>query len=163
MATIRLLVKDGKYITTDSLPLDGTGLVANVHILLGTLRDEAGALITYPNTTMNAAEALKAAGLDSNLSSSYPQLFPVPPGLNSTLDIFNMTVQAATDGALRCPDQALAVAGVRNHLFKSVWFYEYDRSYQPPWFEVNAPVCDAPVDVSHPYGDTSQPYFRQVL
>lgn len=159
----RPLVKDGTYITTDALPLNGTGVVANVHLLLGTLHDEAGDLIPYPSASMDVAEALAAAELNPNLSSNYPGLFPIPSGPNSTLDIFNMTVRASTDGALRCPDQALAVAGVRNNLFKSVWFYEYERSYQPLFFDANAPVCDAPIDASHPYGDTSQPYFRYVL
>ena len=153
-------MKDGKYVTVNALPLNGSGLVANVHLLLGIMHDEAGALIPYPTDTMNASEALAAVGLNPNLSGSYPELFPVPSGSNSTLDIFNMTVRASTDAALRCLDQSLAVAGVRNHLFKSVWFYEYGRSYQSLSFEVNVPVCDAPIDASHPYGDTAQPYFR---
>ena len=109
---------------------------------------------------MDAGAALMAVGLDPDLSTKYADLFPVPPGPNSTLDIFNMTVRASTDGAVRCPDQNLAIAGVRNDLFRSVWYYEYERSYQPLSFEVNVPVCDAPIDADHPYGDTSRPYFR---
>jgi hypothetical protein len=126
------------------------------------MHDEAGALIPYPNATMDSKAALEAVGLDPDLSSRYPDLFPVPSGPNSTLNIFNMTVRASTDGAVRCPDQNLAIAGVRNGLFKSVWYYEYERSYQPLSFDLNVPVCDAPITADHPYGDTSGTYLRYV-
>ena len=42
------MVVDGTYITTDELVLDGTGHVANVHTLMGYMRDDGAAFIGYP-------------------------------------------------------------------------------------------------------------------
>jgi hypothetical protein len=139
--------------------LNGSGLVANVHLTLGVMRDDAAALIPYPTTT-NITQAIEDVGLSPGIYFNNTDLFPEPSGANTTLDIFNVTSHMATDGELRCLDGAIAVAGVQNNIFKSVWFYEFTRSYQPQSFLVNTPVCEAPIDSEHPYGDTSRPYFR---
>ena len=159
MAEFRYLVQDGTYINSSYLVLDGSGLVADVHLTLGVMRDDAAALIPYPSSS-NITKAIEDIGLSPDIYTNNTTLFPEPGGSNVTLDIFNVTAHMATDAQLRCLDQAIAYAGIQNNIFKSVWFYEYARSYQPLDFEMNAPVCDAPIDTGHPYGDTSQPYFR---
>lgn len=123
------------------------------------MRDDAAALIPYPTTT-NITQAIEEVGLSPDFYINNPGLFLEPSGANATLDVFNVTAHMATDGELRCLDEAIAVAGVRNNIFKSVWFYEYTRSYQPLSFLVNTPVCQPPADAGHPFGDTSMPYFR---
>ncbi|KIM96048.1 hypothetical protein OIDMADRAFT_132746 [Oidiodendron maius Zn] len=153
------VVQDGTYVNTPYLILNGSGHVANVHLTLGVMRDDAAALIPYPTTT-NITQAIEEAGISPDFYINNTGLFPEPSGANATLDVFNVTAHMATDGELRCLDEAIAVAGVRNNIFKSVWFYEYTRSYQPLSFAVNTPVCQAPTDAGHPYGDTSMPYFR---
>ena len=159
--TVRLLVQDGTYINSPYLLLNGSGNVANVPLTIGILHDEAGALIPYPSST-NLSQEIENAGLPSQLYTDNSALFPEPSGTIVTLDIFNVTVHMATDGELRCLNEAIAYAGVQNNIFKSVWFYEYTRSYQPADFDVNVPVCQAPIDAARPYGDTSKPYFRYV-
>lgn len=133
--------------------------MANVHVLTGNMRDEAGALISVANTT-NVTESIQDSGFNSTLYTLNSNLFPTALGPNATLDAFNVTVHFATDAVGRCVSQAFAYDGAVNGVFKSVWYYEYERSYQVADFDINAPLCDAPITTSHPYGDPSQPYFR---
>lgn len=124
------------------------------------MRDEAAALITYPNITTNVTQALTANGFDAALYQE--ALFPVPSAQNKTMNVFNATTHFATDAMARCYTQAIAYAAAQNGIFKSVWYYEYLRAYQVANFDLNQPVCDAPVTAEHPYGDTSLPFFRYV-
>ena len=71
-----------------------------------------------------------------------------------------MTARGATDGMFRCLDQATAFSGIQHTLFKSVWTYEFNRSYQTPGFDPNEPKCDAPVDAAHPAGNPDAEYFK---
>lgn len=74
--------------------------------------------------------------------------------------MFNVTARVTTDIEFRCLDQATAYYAIQHNLFQSVWFYEFNRSYQTPGFDPNYPVCDAPVSEEYPYGDPSQEYFK---
>ena len=87
-------------------------------------------------------------------------LFPEPSGSNATLNVFNVTARLITDVEFRCLDQAAAISAVKHNVFRNTWFYEFNKSYQTPGFDPNAPVCDAPKDAAHPLGDTSQEYFK---
>ncbi|KAI0631086.1 carboxylesterase from carbohydrate esterase [Trametes polyzona] len=151
------VVVDGTYVTSAQLPLDGSGPVANVHTMMGYMRDDGAAFISYP-TDANLTASLANALLDTAIADS--PLFPVPPSPNATLNVFNVTARATTDADVRCIDQATAFSGVQHDVFKSVWFYEFNRSYQPLGFDPNFPVCDAPVTPEHPLGDPSQEYFK---
>ncbi len=44
----RFLVVDGTFITSQQLPVDGSGPVANVHTMMGFMRDDGGPFIGYP-------------------------------------------------------------------------------------------------------------------
>ncbi|OBZ67858.1 Cholinesterase [Grifola frondosa] len=153
----RFIVVDGTYITSPQLPLNGSGPVANVHTMMGFMRDDGAAFIGYP-TSSNLTAGVLGAFLPTSIVNN--SLFPEPTGSNSTLDVFNVTARATTDVEFRCLDQATAYSAVNHNLLKSVWFYEFNRSYQTPGFDPNFPVCEAPIDPSHPLGDPSQEYFK---
>lgn len=113
----------------------------------------------FSQTSANAAAALQAAGLPTTIINS--SLFPIPTnGANAIENLFNLTARATTDSQFRCLDQATAFSGVKNNLFQSVWAYEFNRSYQTPGFDPNAPRCDAPVDAAHPNGNPDKEYFK---
>ena len=76
-----------------------------------------------------------AASLNTTIANN--PLFPEPAGPNVTLNVFNVTAGATTDVEFRCLDQATAFSGVTHNLFKSVWFYEFNRSYEPPGHDPN--------------------------
>lgn len=154
----RFLVVDGTYLISDELQLSGKGPVANVHLMMGFMRDDGAAFIGFPTTT-DVTTALNDDGF--NASTVVPSgEFPQPAGSNTTLDVFNVTARVATDGEFRCLDQATAFAGAQNHLFKDIHFYEFNRSYQTPGFDPNAPACDAPITASRPFGDPDAEYFK---
>ncbi|RDX47285.1 carboxylesterase from carbohydrate esterase [Lentinus brumalis] len=153
----RFLVVDGTFITSQQLPVDGSGPVANVHTMMGFMRDDGGPFIGYPRDG-NLTEGLLGASL--NITVVNNPLFPEPSGPNVTTNVFNVTSRVTTDVEFRCLDQATAFSGIAHNLFKSVWFYEFNRSYQTPGFSPNFPTCEAPVTDEHPNGDTSQEYFK---
>lgn len=126
--------------------------------MLGTLLDDAAALIPYPNTT-NITLVIEAIDLDPQSYYSHPDLFPLPSGPNATLNLFNLTAHLATDSGFRCLDHALAYAAAHNGISESVWVYEFARSYQPTSFDVQ-PLCRAPVMQGYPYGNPNGIYFR---
>ncbi|TBU26946.1 carboxylesterase from carbohydrate esterase [Dichomitus squalens] len=153
----RYLVVDGTYIVHRQLPVDGSGEVANVHTMMGFMRDDGAGFIGYP-TSGNLTEALIAASLDTSIADN--ALFPEPSGPNVTLNVYNVTAGATTDVEFRCLDEATAFSVVTHELFKSVWFYEFNRSYEPPGHDPNWPTCEPPVTPEHPFGDTSAEYFK---
>ena len=109
-------------------------------------------------TSDNLTAALLAQYLPTSVANN--SLFPIPAGPNATLDVFNVTARVASDMEFRCLDQATAYSGVQHDLFESIWFYQFNRSYQGSGFDPNYPVCDAPKTAEHPYGDPSMEYFK---
>lgn len=91
-------------------------------------------------------------------------LFPLPNGLNATEQVFNVTARAATDVFFRCLDQATAFSAVQHNTFESLWFYEFNRSYQQPEPSIYPADahCNPPIDDAHPHGDPSKEYFKYV-
>jgi hypothetical protein len=155
-----VLTKDGTYLTTDRLVLDGTAPVANIHLLMGHMRDDGAASITSFPTNGNLSAALNRMVLpaDAIIGSG---AFPEPQGANITLDVFNVTARAATDSIFRCLDVATAYAGVQNKLFKpNAYFYEFNRTYQLVTMNPNPNVCLPPPTSSKPLGDLNAEYFK---
>ncbi|KAI0073618.1 carboxylesterase from carbohydrate esterase [Panus rudis PR-1116 ss-1] len=153
----RYIVVDGTYVTATGLPLNGLGQVANVHTLMGLTRDDAAAFIGYPENE-DLSRFLQQQGFPTTILDN--SLFPMPHGDNAQLKIFNVSSRLATDLELRCLDQATTYSGVKHNLFKSAWFYEFNRTYQPIGYHPNAPNCDAPISPNHPHGDPFQEYFK---
>lgn len=151
-ATTQYIVVDGTYITSDRLLLNGSK--ASYNLLMGTMRDDAGALISYPDTS-NETAYLNAIGWAAPPAS----LFPIPNGTNATLDLFTMTARYTTDGMLRCADEATVYSGLEHGVWDHVYYYEFERSYQlSSWPGYS--VCQPPISPSFPYGDPNGPYFK---
>lgn len=173
--TSRFLVVDGTFIQHPFLPLDGSAKIANVHAMIGLMRDDGAAfmstpvsivvrlpLLPLPNISQkndDVAAAVQSVGLPPVIANS--TLFPVANGaINATENVFNVTARATTDALFCCLDQASAFSAIKHNLFKDVWFYEFNRSYQTPGFDPNAPHCDAPVDADHPAGNPDGEYYK---
>ncbi|KAF2102307.1 alpha/beta-hydrolase [Rhizodiscina lignyota] len=154
----RFVVVDGTYITTNDLRLNGTGPAAHIPLMLGTMRDDGAAFISYPTANETFPEFLNISGLPESVAST--SLFPVPNGPNRTLDVFNATARAGTDGIFRCVDEATAYAGVVNDIFPITYFYEFNRSYQLLGYSPNFPVCEAPPTAGYPNGNPNAEYFK---
>lgn len=76
-------------------------------------------------------------------------LFPEPSGPNITTNVFNVTSLVNTDIQFRCLDQATAFSGIAHNLFKSVYFYEFNRSYQTPGFSPNVRILTTNDSIIH--------------
>ncbi|KAI0262433.1 alpha/beta-hydrolase [Gloeopeniophorella convolvens] len=154
------IVIDGTFVTSKQLPVDGSSPVAKVPVMMGFMRDDGAAFIGFPpNTdiTSNIASILSSPSAADVVSSG---LFPVPAGPNATLNVFNVTARITTDIEFRCLDQAAALSALNHNVFPKIWMYQFERSYQTPGFDPNAPICDAPITATHPFGDPSQEYFK---
>ncbi|KAI0760186.1 carboxylesterase from carbohydrate esterase [Fomes fomentarius] len=153
----KFIVVDGTFVTSTQLPLDGSGPVAHVHTMMGFMRDDGAAFIGYPKNS-NLTQGVLDAFLNTTVVDN--PLFPEPSGPNITTNVFNVTSRVNTDIQFRCLDQATALSGIAHNLFKSVYFYEFNRSYQTPGFSPNFPTCEAPITDDDPFGDPSQEYFK---
>jgi carboxylesterase type B len=142
----------------EELPLNKSAPSMDVALMTGIMRDDGGPFSKFSKSS-NASQALKEQGFDSaNILGS--NKFPCPQGTNTTINIFNLTSRVTTDAEFRCLGQATAVASALNGVFPVVYSYEFNRAYQIVEWNPNPPTCTAPITASHPYGDTSQPYFR---
>lgn len=155
----RFLVVDGTYLVTDELEVSGRGPAAHIPVMMGFMRDDGAAFISYPSASYNESAALTADSFNASTVLS-SDVFTVPNGPNATLNIFNLTAQVATDSEFRCLDEATAYSAVKHDVFPEVYFYQFNRSYQLSGYNPNAPVCDAPITPGHPLGDPSAEYFK---
>ncbi len=146
------IVQDGGFLRKERLGFSAkvTGARSwNPALLLGTMRDDAAAMQTWPPTdfSVNVADFLKTQGLkgnpllleeleDSGLSSSLH-----PPGIsgNQSLDVFAEVARLANDLNFRCASQATAWAASHHanppstYPFfdsRNVYLYEFNRAYQ---------------------------------
>jgi carboxylesterase type B len=166
----RYLVVDGTYIVSDGLEVtgkssgSGSGYVANVPVMMGFMRDDGAAFIGYPKPNDTLGTFLPTQGFQ--LGNATLDAFSVPSGPNSpnspnsTLDVFNASSLIATDSEFRCLDLATAYSAVNHGTIESIYFYQFNRSYQTPGYDPNAPVCDAPVEPGYPHGNPEGEYFK---
>ncbi|KAK7682772.1 hypothetical protein QCA50_014155 [Cerrena zonata] len=101
------LVVDGTFITSDQLPLSGSNPIANVHTMMGIMRDDGLPFIPVP-TSGNLTQAL----VDAKASSKQPS------DSDPVTNVFNVTTRVATDVEFRCLDQATAFSMVKHNLVK---------------------------------------------
>ncbi|KAJ7054109.1 cholinesterase [Mycena amicta] len=158
----RYLVVDGKILVRDRLSVDGKGPVnSEAHVIFGWMAgdgvDFAGG---YPQNGTTQLASVEGIGIDANLSSAAlaSGLFPRPSTGNETLDTFNVTGRIANDGEFLCLDQATAHSAALHKVFKSMWTYQFERSYMG--YEPILGLCDPPPTATHPFGDPSLPYFQ---
>ncbi|KAL5323291.1 hypothetical protein ACEPPN_007825 [Leptodophora sp. 'Broadleaf-Isolate-01'] len=93
-AQVNVLTKDGTYLTTDRLTLDGSAPIAKVPVLIGMLRDDGAPFTPYPisgDLRTNLINGGFAAQADAIISSGK---FPLPSGPDTFLNIFNVTSRA---------------------------------------------------------------------
>ncbi|KAH6721229.1 Alpha/Beta hydrolase protein [Leptodontidium sp. MPI-SDFR-AT-0119] len=93
-AQVNVLTKDGTYLTTDRLTLDGSAPIAKVPVLMGMLRDDGAPFTPYPisgDLRTNLINGGFAAQADAIISSGK---FPLPSGPDTFLNIFNVTSRA---------------------------------------------------------------------
>lgn len=158
----RFVVVDHDFILSTGLQVTGKGPAAHVPVLWGTVADDGAAFIGYPTEDQSLEAAIEAIAFPVNLTAKAISsgLFPQPNTGNLTLDIFNVTARIATDIEFRCLDQASVFSAIKHDVFTDVWYYQFDRAYQTPGFNPNAPVCQPPITATHPFGDPSLPYFK---
>lgn len=153
--TARFFVVDGTYLTTENLTL--TGPEAPYKLMIGYMREDAGAFFPFPTTT-NETEYLQSAGF--NISQAVlDELFPLPNGTNQTLNVYDVAARVGTDAMFRCDAEATAAAGLASGRYSSIYMYEFERSYQLTNYP-GTDVCQPPVTASHPNGDPNLPYLR---
>ena len=122
------------------------------------MRDDGSPFTSFP-TSSNVSQVLASQGFPASdiLSSN---LFPVPVNGTSTSQLFNLSSRVATDAMFRCLGQSTASSAVANGVFKDFYAYEFDRAYQIAEWSPNPPSCEAPLTSVHPFGDTSQPFYK---
>ncbi|TFK25421.1 cholinesterase [Coprinopsis marcescibilis] len=157
----RYIVVDGEYITTDELKLDGSGPAADAHVMFGWTRDDGSDFIgAFPTDNTTALEKLTGAGLDVTVArrALYSGLFPLPVGPNPAWNLFNQTTRISTDGQFLCVNQATLSAAAKNGVFRSVYAYQFDRTFGG--WEPLPGTCNPPAAPGYPRGDPKLPYFR---
>ncbi|KAJ6468234.1 hypothetical protein C8R45DRAFT_938165 [Mycena sanguinolenta] len=146
----------------DHLSVDGKGPIAsNAHVIFGWMAgDGADFAGSFPQSTTTQTLSIEGIPVAANLTTTIlgSGLFPRPSTGNETLDTFNVTARVATDGEFVCLDQATAHSASLHKVFKSVWTYQFDRSYGG--YEPIPGICDPPITATHPFGDPSLPYFQ---
>ena len=158
-ALARFIVVDGTYVVHDELPLTGPGVAADVPILMGVMRDDGTIFSAFPNTT-NSTAAIIYNDYNASIVQDH-NLFPLPTELfkNETDALFSSISRVTTDADFRCLDYATAYSGTEHGVFPTVYFYEFNRSYQG-FFENPDYSCDPPMSDSHIWGDPSQEYYK---
>ena len=151
--TASFLVVDGTYLVSDELDLS-KGSKLPFHLMIGTTRDDGAAFIRYPTSTNQSAYLVSLV-----FDAPSKKLFPLPNIANKTLSLFNMTARLATDGIFRCIDQATAYATLNNDRLSSVYYYEFNRTYQLTGYP-KLDVCEPPKSAAHPLGDPNGEYFK---
>ena len=154
----RYLVVDGTYLTTTQLEVAGEGPINTVPTMMGFMRDDGAAFISYPLSNDTFASFLASNGFNASIGPL--SLWPEPDGKNETLDLFNRTARLATDGEFRCLDEATAYSAAKHGTLKDIYFYEFNRSYQLSTYSPNFPVCQPAPAPGFPYGDPSKDYFK---
>ena len=155
----RYLVVDGTFLISDGLNLTGHGPAAHVPVMMGFMRDDGAAFNSYPKGNESFSAYLTRHGF--NYSTATTDLFPIPQGKNASLNVYNASSLLYTDLEFRCLDEATAYSAIKNDVYESVYFYQFNRSYQTaPNFDPNYPVCDAPVQEGFPNGNPSAEYFK---
>lgn len=152
------LTDDGVYFTSKRLNLKKSSTVAHVPLMIGFLRDDGASFTSFPTTDNLTTELTNQGYPAAEIISSGK--FPLPPGTNTSLNIFNVTSRVSTDSTFRCLGAAAAYAGVQNNLFPSVYLFEFNRSYQAVDWNPVPNVCLPPKTPSKPLGDLDGEYFK---
>ncbi|KAK3687842.1 Alpha/Beta hydrolase protein [Podospora appendiculata] len=163
------VVIDGTYILNRELIVNQTAgsYATNVSIMAGVNRDESGVLIdSYPsNDTSLAAyfdkEIATHFSMPTNTSSILSiYQFPGAPAANAATPeaIFNTSMRIATDAIFTCYSLAKAYSGAKHNAFKSVYSFQFNRTYQTSGY--TRPWCVPPRTEQRPDGDPDGEYYK---
>jgi hypothetical protein len=122
------------------------------------MHDDGSPFVSYPTST-NLSAALTFQSFNASAILASP-LFALPPAINTTAAIFNLTTRIATDVQFRCLGQSTAYVAAKNNVFDKIYAYEFDRAYQLATYSPNPPACEAPPTPAHPLGDPSLPFYK---
>jgi len=174
-------VIDGEYLTYRELVVNSTaGYTANVTVMTGVNRDEAGVNIdadAFPssNTTLAAyfnAQVARQFSMPSNASSYLGLDKPANISIFSHLpvsllnagtaltpeQILNTSVRIATDATFTCYGLAKTYSAVKHGAFREAYFYQFNRTYNTAGY--TRPWCNAPKTAEHPDGDPNSEYMK---
>lgn len=155
----RYLVQDGTYLVRENLAVNGQGPAANVPVMTGFMRDDGASFITFPKATIDSISAeLGPQGFTDVLSPDILALYPIQSGNNQSLQLYNASSAIATDTEFRCLDEATAYSAVKNNVWPKAYVFTFNRTYGG--YDPNPPVCQAPIDEQHPYGNPNAEYFK---
>ncbi|KAB5523149.1 Alpha/Beta hydrolase protein [Coniochaeta sp. 2T2.1] len=157
---------DGTNLLHHELDLSRPGYAADIDVMTGINRDEAGVLVdNYPTNGTNFNEYFannvgNHISLPSSAAASF-QLSAFGTDKNSVPtpeQIFNASLRIATDGEFTCFELAKAYAGAKNRVFKSTYAFEFNRTYSPSGYTKT--WCDAPKTGARPHGDPDGEYYK---
>ncbi|KAK0636783.1 Alpha/Beta hydrolase protein [Bombardia bombarda] len=165
------VVVDGTYLTYHELVVNQTAAsyATNVSIMAGVNRDEAGVNIDeYPSNTTTFADYFNTQvgnhfSMPSNASvilnlTHFPNA-PGAGGLAPTPDaIFNASLRIATNAVFTCFNLAKAYSGTKHRAFKSVYSFQFNRTYQTTGY--TRPWCVPPRTEARPDGDPDAEYYK---
>ncbi|KAI9710316.1 MAG: hypothetical protein M1820_002811 [Bogoriella megaspora] len=157
--TARFIVVDGTYIVHAELPVTNSSGVANVPVMMGLMRDDGAIFTGFPNTT-NTTAALTYDSFNASVVQD-SELFSLPTDtISSEKDaLFKVLAQVNTDAEFRCLDYATAYSAVKCGAFANTYFYEFNRSYQGPFFNPDY-SCNPLPSSDFAFGDPSTDYYK---
>lgn len=154
------LVVDNELIVADHLVLNGTGPVAHVPVLLGTMEDDGVFFVGNEDDSFGQNLTKYLGDLSWNTSVvSHAADFPIVNVTgNDTLNTYAAFARSATDAMFRCADQATAAASTNHeNVFRDVWYFEFGRAYTNYG---GKPQCQPPATDQYPSGDPSAQYYK---
>ena len=155
------VVQDGTYVDFHEPVVNQTGQATKVDVIVGVNRDEVGVQVpVYPPDGVSFADffsAVISGPLGLSIDKALLDKLNVS-SLTTPAQIFNASLQIATDGAFTCLNLAKSYSAAKHGAWKSVYFYEFNRTYGTGGY--TQPWCDAPKTADHPNGDPSLEYFK---
>ncbi|KAK5654525.1 hypothetical protein OQA88_7154 [Cercophora sp. LCS_1] len=176
------VVIDGTYLTDRELVVNQTTLAANVSVMVGVTRDEAGIHLAEdayptPNDTLasyfeaniarqsNMADNASAIlGLDRPHNISLFSGVQLPTDLSNTTrlltpaQILNTTIRITTDAVFTCHGLAKSYSAAKHAAWASTYFFSFNRTYQTNGY--TRPWCTPQKTEARPNGDPDAEYMK---
>ncbi|KAK2813716.1 hypothetical protein FQN50_000114 [Emmonsiellopsis sp. PD_5] len=163
----RFVVQDGHFVNSKELNVaNRNGSTAHVNVIFGTTADDGTMAFQWPQGDFISEADFITAALEINraLAESIidSNLFPMWHTGNLTLDAFNVSQRVVTDVGFRCVDEAIVYGGSHSKVFKSAYYYTFDRGYggYDPNNVGASGLANGPIEPGYPHGNPNKPYFR---
>lgn len=132
--------------------------------MTGVNRDEVGVQINnYPQNGTTFTQYFQNQvrgnfGLSPDFAPSVSLDSFAPVQSPTPEQIFNASLRIATDGVFACFDLAKAYSAEKHSAFKSMYAFQFNRTYSPSGY--TKPWCDAPKTTARPHGDPDAEYYK---